>query len=59
MREINVGVNNSERFLVLDLLLSNVYKAQNIPTFACHVTLSIGMNRLKNKRLELFDNLEI
>ena len=44
---MNVSENNSEKFQVLDLLLSNGFKAQNIPTLAWHVTLSIGMDIYK------------
>ena len=44
---MNVSENNSEKCLVLDLILSNGFKAQNIPTLACHVALSIGMDKRK------------
>ena len=48
---MNVSENNSEKFLVLDLLLSNGFKAQNIPTLACHVALSIGMDIYINEMI--------
>ena len=47
IRKINVSKNNSERFLVLHLLLNDGFKELNIPTLAFHVTLSIGMDIYK------------
>ena len=44
---MNVSESNSEKFLVLDLLPSNGFKAWNIPTLACHATLSMGMDIYK------------
>ena len=42
---MNVSGKNSEKLMVLDLLLSNGFKAYNIQTLACHVALSIDMYR--------------
>ena len=44
---MNVSEKNSDKFMLLDLLLSSGFKAYNTPTLACHVTLSIGMGRYK------------
>ena len=41
----NASEKNSEKFLVLDLLLSNGFKAYNILTLVCHVLLSTSMDR--------------
>ena len=38
-------VKYAEKFLIFDLLLSGGFKIQNIPILACHVVLSIGMDR--------------
>ena len=45
MRKMNVSGKNSEKLMVLDLLLSSGFKAYNIPTLACQVALSIDMYR--------------
>ena len=42
--------------MMLDFLLNNDFKAQNISTLVCHVAYRHGY--MKNKILELFDNLE-
>ena len=44
---MNVSENNFKKFLVLDLLLNNGFKVKNVPTLACHVALSIGMDIYK------------
>ena len=56
---MNVSENNSEKLLVIDLLLSNGFKAQNIPNLTCHVTLSISMNRYKRNDYNSLVNFEI
>ena len=48
-----------EKFLVLNLLLSNVFKSWNVPTIVFHVALSVGRDREKKKRLELFDDFQM
>ena len=45
MPKMKISVNHAENFLMLDLLLSNGFKIQNIPILACHVVLSIDMDR--------------
>ena len=45
MCKMKISVKYAENFLKFDLLLSNGLKIQNIPILACHVLLSIGMDR--------------
>ena len=45
MCKIKISVKYAESFLIFDLLLSNGFKIQNIPILACHVVLSVGMDR--------------
>ena len=45
MCKMKISVKYAENFLVFDLLLSNGFKLQNIPILACHIVLSIGMDR--------------
>ena len=47
MSKMKIRVKCAENFLIFDLLLSNGFKMQNIPFLACHVVLSIGMDRQK------------
>ena len=42
---IKISVKYTENFMIFDLLLSNGFKIQNIPILACHVVLSISMDR--------------
>ena len=42
---MKISVKYAENFLKFDLLLCNGLKIQNIPILACHVLLSIGMDR--------------
>ena len=45
MSKMKISVKYAEKFLIFDLLLSNGFKIQNIPILACHVVLSIGIDR--------------
>ena len=47
IRKIDVNEQNSEKSLVLDLLLNNGFKAYNISTLAYHAALLISMDRYK------------
>ena len=45
MYKIKTSGKYAQNFLIFDLLLSNGSKIQNIPILACHLVLSIGMDR--------------
>ena len=45
MFKMQISVKYAENFLTFDLLLNNGFKIQNIPILACHVVISIGMDR--------------
>ena len=45
MCKMKISGKYAETFLRFDLLLSNGFKIQNIPILACHVVLTIGMDR--------------
>ena len=49
MCKIKISVKYVESFLIFDLLLSNGFKIQDIPILACHVVLSIGIDKQKIK----------
>ena len=42
---MKISVKYAENFLIIDLLLRNGFEIENIPILACHVVLSIDMNR--------------
>ena len=45
MCKMKISVKYAENFLIFNLPLSNGFKIQNIPILACHVVLSMGMDR--------------
>ena len=45
MSKMQVSVKYAKKCLTFDLLFNNGFKIQNTPILACHVVVSIGMDR--------------
>ena len=58
MFKMKISLKYAENVLIFDLLLSNGFKIQTIPIYACPVIL-YWHGQMKNEILEMFGNLKI